>query len=215
MKSYPSIQHHGEDLYGRRVLAFDKLDGSNIRFEYSRKRGWYKFGSISELIHEKTPIYGEAVTIFLDKYGDDLARIFRKEYPTIQNFVAFGEFVGENSFAGKHLENDVKDLVMFDISLYKKGFLAPREFVDKFSKLHIPELIYDGIYDDDFINSIKSSTSLKEGVICKGISKTKRDGETIWMSKIKTDDWLVRVREKFGIFAIKEEFNGKIPLIYS
>ncbi len=213
MKSYPSIQHHDSDLYGRRVWAFDKLDGSNIRFEYSKKRGWYKFGTRSELIHEKTPIYGEAITIFLDKYGDDLDRIFRKEYSNIQSFVVFGEFVGENSFAGKHLEDDVKDLIMFDISLYKKGFLSPKEFIDKFSRLHIPELVYDGIYDDDFIQSIKKCT-LKEGVICKGTSKTK-NGETIWMSKIKTDEWLVKVKEKFGIFAIKEEFNGKIPLIYN
>lgn len=215
MKTYPSIQHHDDDLYGRRVYAFDKLDGSNMRFEYSKKRGWYKFGTRGELIHDKTPIYGEGVTIFLEKYGDDLDRIFRKEYSKIDSIVVFGEFVGENSFAGKHFDDDAKDVILFDVNLYKKGFIEPTEFIDRFSSLHIPELIYDGIYDDEFVYDIKNSKSLKEGVICKGVSKTKRDGKVIWMSKIKTDDWLVRVREKFGIFAIKEEFNGKIPLIYS
>lgn len=214
MKSYPSIPHYDKEFIGRKIWAFDKLDGSNIRFEYSRKRGWYKFGTRKEMIDENTPIYGKAVTIFLDKYSDDLARIFRKEYSNIQSFIVFGEFVGENSFAGQHNFDDKMDVVMFDINIYKKGLIHPRDFIDKFSSLHIPDVIYVGDYDEDLINNVTNNIwGLKEGVICKGALKRKGNDE-IWMTKLKTKKWLLDVKNKYGIFAIKEEFNGKMPLIY-
>lgn len=215
MKKYPSIPHYDSDFIGRKVWAFDKLDGSNLRFEYSRKRGWYKFGTRNEMIDEKTPFYGEGVSIFLDKYGDDLARIFRKEYSNVDNFIVFGEFLGENSFSGQHDPNDKMDVVMFDINIYKRGLIHPKDFIDKFSKLHIPDVLYVGEYDEELIDSVKNNKwNLKEGVICKGALRRKGSDE-IWMTKLKTNEWLFEVKKKYGIFAIKEEFNGKIPLIYS
>jgi len=43
MKSYPSIP--GKHTNGIPLTVFDKLDGSNIRAEWSKKRGFYKFGT--------------------------------------------------------------------------------------------------------------------------------------------------------------------------
>jgi hypothetical protein len=42
MKTYPSISR---DIVGQPIYAFDKLDGSNIRAEWSKKNGFHKFGS--------------------------------------------------------------------------------------------------------------------------------------------------------------------------
>ena len=49
MKEYPSIPSAGdllarsaEDYLGRPFVAFDKLDGSNVRAEWDRKRGWHR-----------------------------------------------------------------------------------------------------------------------------------------------------------------------------
>lgn len=44
MITYPSLDYYFDypEIY---IYAFDKLDGSNIRFEWSRKRGFYKFGT--------------------------------------------------------------------------------------------------------------------------------------------------------------------------
>ena len=104
MKHYPSIEHWSEDLLGRRVFAFDKLDGSNFRAEWNHKRGWYKFGTKGQMIDEKNEQFGNAIPIFLNKYGDYLPHVFTKQhYKSIRSFVVFCEYLGQNSFAGKKI----------------------------------------------------------------------------------------------------------------
>jgi hypothetical protein len=44
MKQYPEILHYSRGHFGEPVIAFEKLDGSNIRLEWQRKRGFFKFG---------------------------------------------------------------------------------------------------------------------------------------------------------------------------
>lgn len=56
MKEYPSIPAAADllarpDAYlGQPFVAFDKLDGSNIRAEWDRKKGWLRFGSRRRLL---------------------------------------------------------------------------------------------------------------------------------------------------------------------
>lgn len=205
MKTYPKIEY-SKGYIGDTVWAFDKLDGSNIRYEWNKKRGWYKFGTRTQIISESDPNFGDAIPIFLEKYGDDLEKIFRRNYSNVESVVVFGEYLGENSFAGRHDPNDTKDIILFDVNLYKRGFITPKEFMNNFGHLHIPELIYKGIFDVDLINSIKNNEfDLKEGVICKGVTKTKGD-EIVWMTKIKTNDWLQKVKLLYGEKAMMEEF---------
>lgn len=206
MKTYPKIEYLSEKYIGQKVWAFDKLDGSNIRLEWNKKRGWYKFGTRKNMISESDPNFGDAIPIFLEKYSDDLEKIFKSKYSNYQSVVVFGEYLGENSFAGQHLDSDKKDIVLFDVNLYKKGFIEPQEFVDNFGHLHIPKLIYNSYFDEDFIKSVKNNEfNLTEGVICKGIQKTKGEN-LIWMTKIKTNDWLQKVKSLYGEKAFKNEF---------
>lgn len=94
MKSYDTIEYYG-DNWGLPIMAFDKLDGSNLRFEYSKKRGFYKFGSRNVLIDE-THDLGIGIKLFKDKYEEGLNEIFRsKDYRDIQSFVCFAEFIGK------------------------------------------------------------------------------------------------------------------------
>jgi hypothetical protein len=207
MKTYPKIEYNCGQ-FGDTVWAFDKLDGSNLRAEWNRKRGWYKFGTRTQMISESDPNFGVAIPIFLDKYGDDLESVFKKKYSNIESVVVFGEFFGENSFAGQHDPGDKKDIVMFDVNLYKRGFITPGEFVDNFGHLDIPKLIYKGVYDLDLIGEIRNS-NLKEGVICKGVKKTKGD-EIVWMTKIKTNEWLLKLKEKYGQSALIEDIGSEL-----
>jgi hypothetical protein len=211
MKQYHSIPYYNQVPFGINCYAFDKLDGSNVRFEFSKKRGWYKFGTRTQMISESDPNFGLAIPLFLEKYGDDLESVFRKKYSNIESFVVFGEFFGENSFAGQHVTSDKKDIVIFDINLYKRGFIKPDEFLDNFGHTDIPELVYKGVYDLELIHEIRNS-NLKEGVICKGVRKTKGD-ELIWMTKIKTNEWLQKVKALYGERALLEELNKDISLI--
>jgi hypothetical protein len=207
MKTYPKIEYLTDKFIGKKFWAFDKLDGSNLRFEWNKKRGWYKFGTRKTMISEIDPNFGSAIPLFLEKYGDDLESIFRKKYPTAQSVIVFGEYLGDNSFAGQHLQTDKKDIILFDVNLYKKGFINPQEFIDNFGHLDIPKLVYNDIFDLEFVESIKiNNYNLKEGVICKGINKTKGE-DLIWMTKIKTNQWLESVKKLYGEKVYLEEFN--------
>jgi len=208
MKQYPKIEHHNKGPFGENCYAFYKHDGSNFRAEWGRKRGFYKYGTRNVMVDKNTPIYGKVIDIFLDKYGQDLDDIFRREYKSVENFVVFGEFFGENSFAGRHLEEDKKDIVLFDVNQFKKGFLSPQEFIKNFGHLDIPQVVYKGIYDETLIQKVKSNElNLEEGLVCKGTFKTK-GGEIVWMTKIKTNDWIQKVRKLYGEKALIEEFNN-------
>lgn len=215
MKQYPKIDHYNKGPFGQNCYAFYKLDGSNFRAEWSRKRGWYKYGTRNVMIDRNTPLFGESIDIFLNKYGQSLDDIFRQEYKKVHSFVIFGEFLGPNSFAGKHIDEDPKDIILFDVSQYKRGFLPPDEFVNVFGHLDIPKIVYKGVYDQELINNVRNNKfSLEEGVICKGVIKTKKDGIVVWSNKIKTNDWIRKVRLLYGEKAILEEFNNDKNLIY-
>ena len=214
MKSYPKILHYNSGPLGEKCYAFYKHDGSNIRLEWGKKRGFYKFGSKSVMIDRNTPILGESIDLFLNKYGDDLDRIFRSKYKSVENFVVFAEFFGKNSFAGQHIVSDKKDIILFDVNQYKRGFLPPQEFVDRFGIVEIPKIVYQGTYDHLLIKSVKNNElNLEEGVVCKGFMKTKREGNIVWMSKIKTDSWIKQVKLLYGEKFLKEEFNNDFNMI--
>lgn len=67
MKHYPKIEYYNKGLINSPVIAFDKLDGSNLRFEWSRKRGFYKYGTRKVMIDTKDEQFGKAIPLFLDK----------------------------------------------------------------------------------------------------------------------------------------------------
>lgn len=214
MKKYPKIDYYNKGIIGSPVIGFDKLDGSNIRLEWSRKRGFYKFGTRNEMIDINQPVFGKAITLFLEKYGEDLPRVFSDKYKKVDNFVVFAEYVGPNSFAGWHDPNDIMDIILFDVNQYKKGFISPFEFLDNFGHLSIPKIIYEGKYTEQLILDVRNNIyCLDEGIIAKGITFTKKEGEILWQVKVKTNEWLRKVREKLGEKALADELNNDKSLI--
>ncbi len=188
MKSYPSIS---KDLRnGKAIYAFDKLDGSNIRAEWSSKNGFYKFGTKNQLIDEKTPIFGEAVTLIKNKYARDLEEIFKKERQT--NVVAFFEFFGINSFAGNHAD-EPHDVVLIDISFHKKGILPPADFIKLFKNVEIPKVLYQGTMNKTFENMVKNGeleNMTFEGVVCK----IQESHPSRLFFKIKNKAWIKKLK---------------------
>lgn len=214
MRSYPKIDYYNRGLFDQYCYAFDKLDGSNCRAEWSKKRGWYKFGSRNVMIDKNTTELGQSIDLFLNKYADGLEKVFKeKDYRNSDIYTVFFEFVGENSFAGKHDPNDIKDVVLFDVCQYKKGFVAPKPFIENFGHLGIPNIIYRGIYNYDFINDVRNNIyNLKEGVICKGTFKSK-SGDQIWQVKVKTNEWLSKIKSIYGAKYLELELNNDKELI--
>ncbi len=189
MKSYPSI---GTKFERTKIVAFDKLDGSNIRAEWSRKQGFYKFGSRTKLIDNKHPMLGESVDLIMEK-TDEMSSIFvDKKW---ERCVAFFEFYGKNSFAGSH-EDEEHVVTLIDVNVYKRGMLEPSYFVELFEEIGIPKVLYKGVLDEMLVTAVKSGTldgMTFEGVVCKYLWKK---NNTVKMFKIKNRKWLDKLKEK-------------------
>src|ERR1035437_10055429 len=120
MEQYPSILGSSKAPLGKPCIAFNKYDGSNLRFEWSPKQGWHKFGTRRQLFDERTPIFGKAIQHF-DLMADEIVRRVRDRVKNPQRITAFAEFFGPGSFAGSHLEGEEQELRLFDIFLFKQG----------------------------------------------------------------------------------------------
>ena len=197
MKQYQEINYYG-DYWGLPIIAFDKIDGSNLRFEYSQKRGFYKFGTRNMMIDKTNDPFGFAIDIFLNKYSENITKIFKgKNYRNTLAFVCYAELICESSEFGQHdFKNGKFDLVLFDVEQYKTGLIAPRQFVKDFGDVGVPKIIYEGNLNREFVASVKGNEyGLSEGVVCKG-SIPNRKENNLYYCKIKTNDWFDRLRNK-------------------
>lgn len=204
MKPYLSIPHVDE-ADGRHCYAFVKYDGSNLRFEYSAKRGWYKYGTRSVLFDRSSETYGPAIQFFLDKYGSGLERVFKtsKPFKKAESVIVYAEWFGAKSFAGQHVEGDPKDLVLFDVNPHKKGLLGPEVFLGEVGHLGVAEVLYEGRLTDEFVAGVRDGslpvasqlpirTGFPEGVIVKA-----GDGHKLWYGKIKTQSYMAELKRVF------------------
>jgi hypothetical protein len=199
MKTYWHIDGPNLAPKGLPCIAFDKLDGSNLRFEWTKKRGWYKFGTRRRLFDQSDSEYGQSIETFLKKYGDAIPKTLHdeKDYRGVNECIVFCEFFGEHSFAGFHEPTEPKDVVLIDVCPYKKGIVAPRLFVKHFGHLHIPAVIYDGNFTKEFIQDVREGKYLvKEGVVAKGNKPDGKAPHNLWMAKCKTNWWFQELRRK-------------------
>ena len=92
-------------------------------------------------------------------------------------------------------------IVIFDILVGHKNqsFVKPRQFLEFGSVVEIPKVIYDGNLNEEFIASVRRNDfGLKEGVICKGSTTRGAYRGKIWMCKIKTQEYLDKLKGRFG-----------------
>lgn len=198
MIEFPSISNSSK-APRKHCVAFNKLDGSNFRSKYTQKRGFDVFGTRTQLIDKNTEFWGEMVSLFDEKYRKILEDKFKrdKNYRDFREIIVFAEFLGENSFAGRH-ENEPHDLVFFDVLTGHKNrkFVPPIEFIKEFQEIiPIPAVEYVGNLNDQFIESIRQNTELKEGVICKGTESRGDYVGGIWTCKIKTLKYFEKLKE--------------------
>jgi hypothetical protein len=204
MKSYPSILNSSQGPH-EDCHVFVKYDGSNIRAEWSKKRGWYKFGTRNELLDRTNPIFGPAVDLFLEKYGDSLPLVFKKEkeFRNCDNIIVFSEWFGAKSFAGMHKPDDPKNIVLFDVNPIKKGFLCAKDFLKFFGHLDVVELLAMRRFGNLLVKEVREGAfgcsskyeirnEIPEGVVCKGGS-----GHKLWMAKIKTQQYYDKLKETY------------------
>lgn len=196
MKEYPSIPR--DVRCGVPVYAFDKLDGSNIRAEWRRKKGqFYKYGSRTQLIDSGHPFLGDAIRIIQEKYEEGMCTVFEKN--RWHEATAFFEFWGPRSFAGWHVIDEPHDVTLIDVKPFKHGILNPDEFIDEFGHLGIPRLVYRGNMNLEVEEQIRSSRMpgiTFEGVVCK--IKVQGKQQNPEMFKVKTRAWIQHLKDRCG-----------------
>lgn len=188
------------------MIAFRKLDGSNLRFEWHKSHshrshfGWIKYGTRRRLFNKSDPDFGCAIELFLNTHAESLAKIFtdNKDYRKRDKYTAFCEFLGPNSFAGLHKPEDPKELFLFDIWQDKFGIIGPRQFLQDFGHLKIAPKVYEGKLTGQFAEDVRNGKfPVDEGVVCKGGAGGGWN-VGIWMVKIKTYAYLEKLKKVFA-----------------
>jgi hypothetical protein len=200
MKAYPTIPGPSKSPQGP-CIAFYKYDGSNLRFEWTKKRGWWKFGTRKRLFDANDPEYGGAIQLFQDTYADGLAKVFHdnKNYRGVETVTVFCEWFGVSSFAGYHDWQEPHEVMLIDVEVYKRGIVLPSDFVKDFGHLKIAEVVYRGNFGPQFVQDVKEGKyKVAEGVVAKGVilGKKKSPQHGLWMSKVKTLWWLNELKRR-------------------
>jgi hypothetical protein len=192
MKSYPSIARGFEEFD---AYIFDKLDGSNLRMQWSRKKGWYKFGTRTRLFDSSDEIFGPAIGLFDNTLAKPLHDIAKAE--RYDELVVFCEFWGPNSFAGLHESSDEKQLTLFDAAPYKQGLLGPRDFLKLFGHLNIPKFLGKHNWTRGFVQQVRDGAI--DGVTFEGVvGKAKEGRHDLIMRKAKTQAWVDKVKQRYS-----------------
>lgn len=198
MEQYPSIIGSAKAPLGKPCIAQYKYDGSNLRWEWSAKHGFNKYGTRRQLFDRTDPVFGPGIELFQDTLADEIVRRTKDFVRNPQRITAFTEFFGANSFAGSHEPADKKELRLFDIFLFQKGMLPIKDFLKHYGEMpQAAEIVYEGNLNQDFIMNLKKgkfkcredlARPIFEGVIAKG---------TGFAVKIKTDEYFRHLRHKY------------------
>ncbi len=206
MIEYPTMQNSSK-APRKSCIAFEKLDGSNMRVKWTKKKGFSLFGSRTQLIDSSHPHLGGMIAVFKRDYEEKLEDIINKNFRDEREIVAYGEYFGPSSFAGIHTD-EPKKFVMFDLLVGHKNekFMLPQEFIKLFSgKLEIPRILYKGNLNEELIKDVREGKyDVFEGVICKGTERSGACRGGVWMCKIKTQKYFDLLRNRFGEEGLKQ-----------
>lgn len=198
MKTYPPIRgSYGQEFVGiGEAYVFDKIDGSLIRAEWTRKKGWMKFGSKKRLLDTTDLLLGGAVGVFEKTVAEPLAKLAKDS--RWQHLIVFMEYHGPSSFAGDHDEKEEKQLTLFDVCPDKRGVVGPRRFLKLTKNVDVPVATLLGTYNwtRGFVQQVRDGEL--DGVTFEGVVGKVGDGHSLLMAKAKTQAWVDKVYDKFG-----------------
>lgn len=198
MKTYPSI---ARAVKGRktshRLHLFDKLDGSNLRFEWSRREGWTRFGTRRRVIDASCPVFGCAKGLLDASLADAIAKVAADQ--GWEALTAYCEFWGPGSLGGQHLPGVAPQLTLFDVAPYRRGFVAPLRFLDFFGELNVPRYLGEYEWNAELIAQVRANEL--SGVTFEGVVGKAGDGHRILMAKAKTQIWVDAIFARFGAAA--------------
>ncbi|RYG74369.1 hypothetical protein EON80_02490 [bacterium] len=190
-----------------KCVAFEKYDGTNLHWEWDRDFGWHSFGArrdefnlnedgISKF-NQAHPNLEGCAPLFQETLAAGMEKVFLENpnYRDFGSFKVFTEFLGTNSFAGLHRDDDPKQLVLFDVLIDSFGMIGPHQFVADFGHLNIARVVYQGKITGQFVEDVRNGKyNVPEGVVCKG----GKGGDDVWMVKIKTHTYMAKLKTAFA-----------------
>lgn len=202
MMTFPSVPRieDAKVLPGKYHL-FYKYDGQQLRVEWSKKRGFYKWGSKGEMRAENDRIYGAAFALFRQELTPHLEDVLTRQKhlrQSIESATIFAEYWGDRSIAGMHEPGDRMRVTLVDLAVGRAGstsFVSPEDFLALtayFPKDLAAQFLGKHEVDGPLVQAIRANawkTPLKEGVVAKALR-----GNQTHMVKIKTNEWKERVR---------------------
>ena len=199
MQSYPSIPTAAG--YDRTLSyhVFDKRDGSNVRAEWTSKKGLVKFGSRTQLLSAEQKVLFPAIEI-IRRHEHDLDAALRQT--GLAKATLFFEYEGPNSFAGSHTDDvALMGVRLLDVHAFGRGLMEPAWVRALGMDAHVPmaELLHVGRVDEQMLLDIRAGVFpgvTAEGVVAKG-PFVRALGHPV-MFKHKTQAWFDRLRAHVG-----------------
>ena len=189
MKTFPSIRQSRKPF---KAHIFDKLDGTNLRFSWNKKEGWYEYATRTRPLPADHKLYQIGYEIFLNKFADKIVSVASRN--NWKRLDVFFEFYGENSFAGRHYLNEKQTISMIDLAPNTRGFLNPLEFLELFNDLNIASYLGEADWNEDYIEAVR--TGLVEGITFEGVVAKAENKQR--MAKAKTQKWIDKVIAEYG-----------------
>lgn len=187
--------------------AFEKYDGTNLHWEWERDFGWHSFGARRDEFNlNASGIENFALAhlnlrgcaeLFLENLAAGIEKVFtdNDHYRSYDNCKVFTEFLGPNSFAGLHRDEEPKQLVLFDVLVEPFGIIGPQQFLADFGHLNTAKVVYTGKLTGQFTEDVRAGKyQVDEGVVCKGGT----GGADVWMVKIKTRAYMEKLKQQFA-----------------
>lgn len=187
------------------AYVFDKLDGSNLRFEWSRKhKQWSKFGTRTRLFDVNDWQFGRAIKIFTETLAEPVAKVaFDQRWERV---IVFAEHWGPSSFAGCHHDpqnqpldpDDQMHVDLIDVAPYKQGLLGPAVYLKLFEGLPMAKFLGRFNWTRGFVDRVQNGAV--EGVTFEGVVGKGGHGKThdLVMAKAKTRAWVDKVKERYA-----------------
>lgn len=198
MLEYPSIT--ANIPYGGPYFIWDKLDGQNLRAEWSRGRGFYKLGARRTHLSDE---WREEAAQLIEFQKNSLVEIFRKR--RWDRATCFFEFYGDRSFAGVHFPHETHSIALLDVAGPDDLLLDPRDFHKLFyERVQTPALLLRGNFNketEQLVREGKLPGMTFEGVVGKGPPTVKEGPPT--MFKCKSQAWIDKVKSQYGEKAVQ------------
>jgi hypothetical protein len=177
------------------AYVFDKIDGRNLRFEWSRKRGWYKSGTRELLFDETDPDVGRALPLFRQQLATPLENIARCE--RWDHLIAFVECWTLHSLSGILRTDEEMRLTVFDLARPDRDeMVGPREFLALMGKAeigYVPRFLGQHRWTRGFVQRVWQGDV--DGVTFEGVVGKSTDG---YMAKAKTQAWVNTILREHG-----------------